>query len=59
MNNKSLTMMDNHQEHKCCRCKENPECELHTCPYSVEIHDDSESMCNCCSKCTQDCADDI
>lgn len=31
----------------------------HSCPFKREINDDSESMCNCCEECTQECADDI
>lgn len=33
--------------------------EAHTCPYSEEINDDSQSLCHCCPVCTQECADDI
>ena len=33
--------------------------EEHTCPYSEEINGDCESMCSCCSYCTQQCAWDI
>jgi len=32
---------------------------LHTCPFAEEIHDDHESLCNCCEECTENCAMDI
>ena len=37
------------------------ECEIeeHTCPFSEEIHNDCESLCQCCAYCTQQCAWDI
>jgi hypothetical protein len=35
------------------------ESEWHTCPFKEEIHGDSESMCQCTSEETQQCADDI
>lgn len=31
----------------------------HACPYRSEIHDDAESLCNCCEDCTRECAMDI
>ena len=31
----------------------------HTCPYQEEINEDSETLCNCCKECTQQCAWDI
>lgn len=43
----------------CEKCNYNPGTELHTCPYSEEIHDDHFSECNCCTACCGDCADDI
>ena len=41
----------------CPRCQTNDAAESHTCPFAVEIHDDSESLCNCCIECERDCAD--
>ena len=35
------------------------ESEWHTCPFKEEIYGDSESMCQCTSEETQQCADDI
>jgi hypothetical protein len=37
----------------------NPEEADHTCPFSEEINNDSESLCNCCSDCRRECAEDI
>ena len=31
----------------------------HPCPYAMELHDDSETLCECCKHCTEDCAMDI
>ena len=31
----------------------------HTCPYQEEINEDSETLCNCCKECTQQCVWDI
>ena len=42
-----------------CKCEKNPAAEEHTCPYSVEINDDTESLCTCCEDCESNCADDI
>ena len=33
--------------------------EEHSCPFSEEIHGDYDSVCNCCSYCTHQCAMDI
>lgn len=43
-----------------CKCnEENEDAIAHTCPYAEDIHNDSESLCNCCDACTQECANDI
>lgn len=48
------------QKVKCQSCgKEFDELPLHTCPFAEEIHNDSEKMCNCCERCTHECAMDI
>jgi len=41
-----------------CRCG-GDEVDEHTCPYAEDINDDHETLCRCCPKCQQDCADDI
>ena len=43
----------------CCKCRTIDSTEEHTCPYKTEIHDDFETMCNCCTDCTRECADDV
>lgn len=39
-------------------CK-NPDTEPHTCPYAEDIHEDSKTLCTCCSECEGQCADEI
>jgi hypothetical protein len=46
-------------EGKCDRCKTYEAEELHPCPFSEEINDDSETLCNCCRECYGDCCMDI
>ena len=43
----------------CHRCKKNHAVEPHTCPYSVDVHEDSKTLCICCAECKYQCADDI
>lgn len=31
----------------------------HTCPFLSDVDNDIETKCNCCDKCTDQCADDI
>ena len=31
----------------------------HTCPFLKDIHADYSTLCNCCAKCQQNCADEI
>lgn len=53
--------MKNTDCHKpiCEKCNKNPSDGLGTCPYQVEINDDRETLCNCCSECSSQCAEDI
>ena len=44
---------------KCESCGDNLAEDEHNCPYKEEINNDDTSLCNCCSKCTEDCAGDI
>ncbi len=32
---------------------------LHTCPYQEDIKGDSETVCNCCDECEQNCMAEI
>ena len=43
---------------ECQSCK-NEGVEDHGCPFSEEIRDDYDTMCNCCSECQYECAQDI
>lgn len=43
---------------KCDRCNRTG-LEPHTCPYTEEINEDYETMCNCCERCSHECAMDI
>lgn len=44
---------------ECDNCTCNNNIEPHTCPFTEEIYDDYESLCNCCNECTYQCAMDI
>lgn len=44
---------------KCSKCEVNDAQLEHTCPYSEEINDDSDSLCDCCSDCEYQCCMDI
>jgi len=41
-----------------CHCGE-IEIEPHTCPYKVDVGNNSETLCRCCSVCRKNCADEI
>ena len=60
--NKQLFVMGNKSEedtkNHSCKCGDTS-IEEHTCPFSEEIHGDSETLCNCCDECTYQCAMDI
>ena len=43
----------------CPKCKIGTAIEDHTCPYAEDIHDDCESLCDCCENCIHECAMDI
>lgn len=46
-------------EHKSCPIGSKKAKELHSCPYSEDIHGDYESLCDCGENATRDCAADI
>lgn len=46
------------QNNECSNCNEYS-IEPHTCPFKVEINDDSETLCSCCESCTHECAMEI
>lgn len=31
----------------------------HPCPFKQEIHDDRDTLCECCENCTHECAMDV
>lgn len=33
--------------------------EEHTCPFSEDVNNDSESLCTCCAYCIEQCSNDI
>ena len=41
-----------------CKCGE-PGRKKHDCPYQADVNNDSETMCNCCIDCTNECLNDI
>lgn len=43
---------------KCQGCGGEPQ-QLHTCPFLSEIHDDHETLCNCCDTCQDGCLEEI
>ena len=43
----------------CDKCRKNPANELHICPYKEDIDGDSETRCNCCEECLDNCVGDI
>ena len=43
---------------ECQNCSNEGESD-HTCPYREDINDDCETLCNCCSDCTYNCAMEI
>lgn len=50
---------DVHISDKCGKCEKEGSVVPHTCPYAEELGDDYETLCDCCSECTADCAMDI
>ena len=44
---------------RCNRCDSKPAELLHSCPYAIDIYDDPDVKCDCCSHCAQECAMDI
>lgn len=43
---------------KCIKCSNAGTAE-HNCPFSEEIYNDHETLCNCCESCAGNCAMDI
>ncbi len=47
------------ESHRIRNCEGKGTDELHTCPFREDINNDSETLCNCCEACTQECSDEI
>lgn len=45
------------EKEKCQRCECDAE-EEHPCPFDADVYN-SETLCNCCEKCQNECAMDI
>ena len=41
-----------------CKCG-GPVVALHACPYLSEVHNNEETLCDCCDECRRQCSDDI
>ena len=54
-NLEDATEEENLCQHECGNASE----EEHTCPFREDIHNDSETLCNCCDDCSYECARDI
>ncbi len=39
-----------------CDCEENEALPAHNCPFKIELHNDSETLCTCCEACKKECA---
>lgn len=46
-------------EKLCQGCGVNKAEPMHTCPFSEDINDDYETLCNCCDECRHECCMDI
>jgi len=55
----NLKSIEAELEHKCQSCKKNEADDFHPCPFSEEIHEDYETLCNCCDSCATECARNI
>ena len=47
------------KEEECGRCHTKLARPPHTCPFSSEINDDNETLCDCCDECEYECAMEI
>lgn len=43
----------------CNRCNSKEDTSLHACPYALEINNDYDFVCDCCSDCEHECCMDI
>lgn len=43
----------------CSSCKKRPATDPHPCPFKEDIHNDGETLCDCCDECAHECSMDI
>lgn len=43
----------------CPKCKREEQEDWHYCPYQLDINNDRDSQCRCCSRCENKCRMDI
>lgn len=46
-------------EEMCHGCHKNPAAPSHACPYKEDMDNDTETLCNCCDACRDQCCMDI
>ena len=51
--------MKDKENNICKKCKQHSALDLHSCPYQSDVNNDSESLCDCCEECTDECCMDI
>ena len=44
---------------KCSSCSKNDAKSLHACPFAEDVHNDRQSLCNCCDNCVRECCAEI
>jgi hypothetical protein len=54
-----MSLKMKNKQNLCENCKINSGKKLHTCPFKIDIYDDSKTLCNCCDKCMAECINDI
>lgn len=50
--------MDNDEKCQRSNCDNNA-LENHICPFKAEIHEDTQTLCNCCEDCINRCREEI
>lgn len=51
--------MEPEENELCQKCKEGAAQLMHLCPCLHELNDDTETLCNCCEECQNDCSEEI
>lgn len=42
-----------------CKCGNPGSINEHPCPLRIELQDDHNTLCNCCSECCKECLDNV